>query len=177
MRKIATLICLCLVLGCGNGQKEIDSAYRLAKSIESSIEIGITRYELRKKLQELNTATSIVNEKAASESEINKLKKLKEVVSIYKDSLVLWENLDSRELRGCFQVINKSLYNVHIKDGGAFDPSSIHTEDQNTKAKQIYDIINRHQNLIIETTQSKLGNWWVISKNSHQKLWGMAAIN
>ena len=185
MRSLITIICLFLFLGCENnqGSKQIESAHVLAKSMDYSTEIGITQSEFRKKLVELNTETSLAAQQAKSESDIRKVKKLKEILSIYEDSLVLWNNLNDEELKGQFQAIDRSRFNIYVNDleKGGFDPSSGNTEYKKAKIRQIYDIVFRQQSLIIERKEyqsSVKGDgvkyWWIISIESPQKLWKIA---
>lgn len=185
MRSLIILICLFSILGCANNQesKQVESAYMLAKSIAYSTEIGITQSEFRKKLVELNTEISLAAQQAKSESDIQKVKKLKEILSIYEDSWVLWKNLNDEELKGLFQAIDQTQFNIFVNDPnkGGFDPSIGNTEYKKARVREIYDVVYRRQSLINERRENKSsGNesriqyWWIISKDSPQKLWEIA---
>ena len=69
----------------------MEGAYRAAKAIEVSHRVGVNYRRFQELLQNLSTEVSIASDRATHEREKEITQKYLEAISMYRDSLSLWE--------------------------------------------------------------------------------------
>ncbi len=83
--------------GCASGIKreKFTGLYEASRAVQSSTEVGVTPNELRGLVQKMATEVAIARDRARTDSEKQLVTAYDEALSVYTDSLELWDVISS----------------------------------------------------------------------------------